>query len=255
MARRKIKRKTSPWKPCMTVGRKFATRRHLLLANGMAKRMSRLKTKRIVRGLSTTAVAQKRNLILGFPAEIRILIYTFAVVEKEDMWSLGTPELSQVSRQLREEVLPIYYSKNSFELCLSPSSWWDGMPSPPAVIKATAKYYYESFKPLCKSLVPFISHITSLWVFLVDKDKFEIGFLFQPAAHHSGIKIGHGCKNWSDRTVIMKTFRAAMRKHKVGRVYNNEIAEEYLDILVIVSALRFFKKHCAAAHNTRLLWV
>ncbi|KAI1735796.1 hypothetical protein F4680DRAFT_452677 [Xylaria scruposa] len=249
MAFHKTRLKTSPWKLSATTGRKLATRRRLLLlANSMAKKISRLKAKRIDRSSSTIVVVQKRNLILDFPAEIRNLIYTFAVVVPTDLTSLVTPELSQVSRQLREEVLPIYYRKNSFDLCLSP-------PEGPGDSDAPAQYYYKSFKPLCKSLVPFISHITALRVVLVDKADLELGFLFRPTIMTSywgwGSKIGHGYTNWTDRIAVMKAFRAVMRSD--GEVYPYEGARKYLNIFVLVSALRFFKKHCAAAHDTRLV--
>ncbi|KAI0549813.1 hypothetical protein F4679DRAFT_584279 [Xylaria curta] len=224
----------------------------------MAKRVSRLKAKRIVRGTSTTVVAQKRNLILGLPAEIRIMIYTFAVVSQWDFESLQTPELSQVSRQLRDEVLPIYYRKNSFLLFLSPPDGWYDMRSP-ANCEETAKYYYESFKPLCKSLVPFICHITALRVNLVDTDGLHLGFMFRPATHNtpdsswdSSTKIGHGYTDWSDRNSVMKAFRAAMRNDFRG-FRNHQAAKKYFNIFLIASALRFFKKHCAAAHDTRLI--
>ncbi|KAI1362256.1 hypothetical protein F5Y08DRAFT_341804 [Xylaria arbuscula] len=75
------------------------------------------------------------NLLLDLPAELRNTVYAFAAVYVLDVIkdikdcisntvlearydkhgsSLMPPPLARVSRQLRHEVIPIYYSKNKF---------------------------------------------------------------------------------------------------------------------------------------------
>lgn len=59
---------------------------------------------------------------MKLPAQLRLEIYRHAVVEKDTIYSLLPPALSQVSKQLRAEVLPLYYRENEFYISLDVDS-------------------------------------------------------------------------------------------------------------------------------------
>ncbi|KAI0518008.1 hypothetical protein F5B22DRAFT_645255 [Xylaria bambusicola] len=64
------------------------------------------------------ATHEAHNLILSFPGEIRNMIYRFAVLDATHGDSYGStlvpPALARVNRQLRDEVIPIYYGETKF---------------------------------------------------------------------------------------------------------------------------------------------
>ncbi|KAK0270353.1 hypothetical protein LTR35_014152 [Friedmanniomyces endolithicus] len=60
--------------------------------------------------------------LMDLPKELRCEIYSFVVVERksfirpDSVTGQGQPDLAMVSREVREEVLPIFYAKNTFAL-------------------------------------------------------------------------------------------------------------------------------------------
>lgn len=65
---------------------------------------------------------ERHNLLLDLPPELRIIIYEYCVAAKDpvnmvDHWSVKKsqrPSLLSVNRQIREEVLPVFYKTNEF---------------------------------------------------------------------------------------------------------------------------------------------
>ncbi|CRG89430.1 hypothetical protein PISL3812_06466 [Talaromyces islandicus] len=57
---------------------------------------------------------------MKLPPELRLEIYHFAVVQKGDStYTLQPPALAQVCRQIRAEILPVYYGENDFYIPLN----------------------------------------------------------------------------------------------------------------------------------------
>ncbi|KAJ8122325.1 hypothetical protein ONZ43_g1454 [Nemania bipapillata] len=99
---------------------------------------------------------RNKNLILGLPPELRLMVYGFAVVQyvtgprnnpKSGFTrNLVPPNLAQVNKQLRDEVCDVYYRKNEF---------WIEVP-------VTRNHIYKSFFAQCQIAEEYLPLIKSL---------------------------------------------------------------------------------------------
>lgn len=77
-------------------------------------------TKRAVKAPAKSTVSSE-SALLKLPAELRVLIYDFAIVSNAPLRVCSTrdaaqPALTQTCRQIRKECLPSFYAKNRFRI-------------------------------------------------------------------------------------------------------------------------------------------
>jgi hypothetical protein len=87
----------------------------------------RLRRRETATTSQTGAPPPPRPTLLGIDAAICARIYEYSIINDEPMYvrpqeQSHQPALARVSRQLREEVLPRFYSGNDFVLAV-PRSW------------------------------------------------------------------------------------------------------------------------------------
>ncbi|KAI3317536.1 hypothetical protein HD806DRAFT_368360 [Xylariaceae sp. AK1471] len=199
-----------------------------------------------------------KNLILSIPPEIRNAIYKLAVVTYYRK-TLALPALAQVNKQLRREVVPIYYGKNHFLLELpTVDAWMDEWSDED---QPGCYNIYESFRLLCGSLAEYMQFVTSLKVtFDYDPSFFYngawgIGFQLKSKACPMERRIGNAETDWNNTAEADKAFRHALALYSAEhttRIHGD--VDQYINMDVLIDTLCFFAKHCVAADNVRLVY-
>jgi len=93
----------------------------------MGQCLSRLRRRETATSSQTSTPTPPRPTLLGIGGDIRARIYEYSIIHDEPVYvrpqeHSHQPALARVCRQLRDEVLPRFYSGNDFVLAV-PRSW------------------------------------------------------------------------------------------------------------------------------------
>ncbi|TGJ81314.1 hypothetical protein E0Z10_g7453 [Xylaria hypoxylon] len=154
----------------------------------------------------------RRNLLLALPPELRIAIYELVVSNESppgrfipiSKWR--TPALAQVNRQLRNEVIPVYYGQeDGFNLLLS---YEPG--SPDNAVRRFCEHYSQYLQYVQRLEIRIHQH-NSVYGFhrAVDTEfgiKFNLIFAKSRPKRDIGLRIGNDETDWNDDIAAARVF-------------------------------------------------
>jgi hypothetical protein len=200
---------------------------------------------------------------MDLPPEIRISIYRSAVVQKSkshwpsDYYTLVPPAIAQVSRQIRTEVLPIFYGENSFRIAMDIDVLeYDEYP-----IKQDDGTQLQEFLRMCSCMADagglgYIRSLTLSYSEPVWEDMSNYLFGFDLIGTSEGKtkrdRVGDNDLDWSDRQEVITAVMTCLQK-AVPKGYLRDL-NAHLPVSNIIRVLFALAKHCHYANRYVELW-
>lgn len=202
---------------------------------------------------------------MDLPPEIRILIYRLAVVQKSnsnwgsDCYTLVPPAIARVSKQIRTEVLPIFYGENSFDISMDIDVLeYDENDVP---IKQKDNTKLEEFLRMCSCMagtggLGYIKSLTLRYSEPVWEDMYNYLFGFDLIGTGEGQRkrdrVGDDDLDWSDRQEVIAAVMTCLKRV----VEKGELRElrAHVPISGIIRVLFALGKHCHSANKYVELW-
>ncbi|OKL59229.1 hypothetical protein UA08_05669 [Talaromyces atroroseus] len=199
--------------------------------------------------------------LMDLPPELRNMIYRLAVVRKTGKcYTLVPPALAQVSKDIRTEVLPIFYGENSFyiHMDIDVIEYEEGI----FPIRTDDDSKLEEFLDMCSCLaatggLKFIKVLSMNYSEPVfeDMSNFLLGFKFigeSSTRQKYRDRIGDDNLDWSNRLAVVKAFETTL-KESAGEFLGQ--LKAHVPVSDVIRALFAVAKHCHCANKyVELSW-
>lgn len=198
---------------------------------------------------------------MKLPTELRLMIFRHAVVKKDAIYTLLPPALSQVSKQLRAEVLPLYYRENEFQIYLDVDvvEYVEGL----FPVRTDDETRLFLFRKMLSDVVASggLEHVTKLR-FDYSEPTFEdmSNYLLIIEFFADGVggtrreykRIGDDNLDWHDFDAVTKAFNVTADR---SAGFHAKGLREHVPVSGVIEVLFDVAKHCDAANrDVRLSW-
>lgn len=201
---------------------------------------------------------------MDLPPEIRIIIYRLVVVQGVNFQGVPTcfmlvpPAIAKVSKQIRTEVLPIFYGVNSFDIDMDIDIVEYDEYEEPIVQDDNTKL--EDFLRMCSCMADtgglrFIKSLNLRYSEPVweDMSNYLFGFGIGDNKEKSERnRVGNSDLDWSDEDEVKKAVIACLEK-AVDKHRRQELTA-HVPVLEIIQVLSTLAKDCHSANHYVELW-
>jgi hypothetical protein len=201
---------------------------------------------------------------MDLPPELRVEVYRLALVkqgaEYERLkYTLRPPPLAQVCKQVRAEVLPVYYGENAFHIDMDIDVI--GYEEDMYPFREDDDSQLNKFLDMCSTIVSTgcLQFITNLEVnysepVFEDMSNYLLGLEFTRDSDNSTPRgrIGDDNLDWDDSEAVTEAFNATLKRS--AGYYDAEL-REHVPVANIIKVLFALATHCQRAnHYVRLSW-
>ncbi|KUL89208.1 hypothetical protein ZTR_03619 [Talaromyces verruculosus] len=208
---------------------------------------------------------QKPFRFMNLPPEIRVIIYRLAVVNQSkscwvsDYYTLVPPAIAQVSKQIRTEVLPVFYGENSFRIDMDIDVLeYDEYGAP---VKQDDDTKLEDFLQMCSCMADtgglgYIKSLTLSYSEPVWEDMSNYLFGFDLVGTDKGKRkpgrVGDNDLDWTDKREVVKAVMTCVQQ-TVGKEYLREL-RTHVPVSNIIRVLFSLASHCHYANRYVEFW-
>lgn len=196
---------------------------------------------------------------MNLPPELRVEVYRLALAKQGSKYTLRPPALAQVCKQIRAEVLPIYYGENAFyiDMDIDVIGYKKGL----FPFRENDDSQLNKFLDMCSTIVSsgclqFIANLDVNYREPVfeDMSNYLLGFEFTCDSDVStqDARIGDDSLDWDDSEAVTEAFDAALRRS--ADYYDAEL-RQHVPVANVIKVLFALAKHCHRAnHHVTLSW-